>query len=104
MASLREKFLAATPPGRTVHVSGFGDVDVHGMSVSVRDMVQSAMLARAPWRATVLKSCCTVDGAPLFEPDDDVGAIAAEVVEPLIDAALDLSNVSDADREELEGN
>lgn len=104
--SLRDAFLSLKPETRLVETRA-GTVLVRGMSLALKDRVQGAALRGEPVRSIVLVAC-------VLDPDTDEPVFRAEDVEAvgglpldceeLVDVAMELSVLSDADLEELEGN
>ena len=99
----REHMLAATVPTED-HEIGGETVTVSGLTTAGRDAIEAAAQAGETFRTAILRACCSVGGAQLFEADDDVGSIPADITEPLVDSALRLAAFTSEEVAELEGN
>lgn len=103
---VREDVLALRCREREVETPG-GTVLVRGMTLALKDHVQRAAAESAPWRGIVVAHCCLdpATGERLFG-DADIEALhdLPTDMECVIDAVLELSAMTDAEVEELEGN
>ncbi len=102
---LRQRFFALKLDERTVQTEA-GKVLVRAATTRGKDRLQQAVLAGTPWRETILREQCFHPRTrePLFTDDDDLGALPSRVTEPLIDAYIELSAITNEEVEELEGN
>lgn len=106
MASLRDRILGLQPTTRIVATRA-GDVLVRGYSLEVKDRIQIAAIEGKPWRGIAV-AYCALDpdtGETMFGPEDVPALNALPVdLESVIDAANELSAMTKAELEELEGN
>lgn len=104
--SLRDEILKLKPQTKMVETAA-GQVLVRGFSLALKDRIQIAAINGEPWRGLALMYCALDPGTeePLFTTDD-IGALngLSTDLEAVIDAATELSAMTPADMEELEGN
>jgi hypothetical protein len=102
--SVRDAFMAAKLAEKTV-AGPVGEVLVRSLTIGGKDRLQSAVMAGGNYRVIVIRECLyDPSGSALFNGEDDVGRIPANIVEPYINEALILSALSAEEMSELEGN
>lgn len=111
MSVTRDQILAATErPTMPALLPGLGEVKVRGMTGRERDQWERRIvdskgkMRMANFRSTLIVAC-TVDesGNPMFS-EADIPALKnlpAATLEPIVNLAMKLSGISEADAEEL---
>ena len=104
--SLREDLLGLEPDTKVVETRA-GAVLVRGFTLRTKDRVQLAALNGQGWRGIIVQECALDPETheQLFGPDD-IPALNDLPADPeaIVDAATELSAMSAAELEELEGN
>jgi len=110
----RESFLEAAKavkrPAREVSVAGLGQVRVQGLTVGERTRFEMSCMERGKvnpreLREKLVAMCLVDEGGRRLLPDDGdrqvLSSLPAAVIEPLFDAARELSGMTDADVADL---
>lgn len=103
--ALKQAFFSKALASRLVDGPA-GQVLVKSLTVGGKDRVQNAAASGFSYRPIVIRECLydPEAGKPIFGTDDKVDELPADVAEPYIEAALELSALTRAEIEELEGN
>jgi len=107
----RDVLLAATErPKMPAEIPGVGTVMVQGMIGTERDAFEKTIVGKdgklrmASFRAALIIACAiNPDGTPMFTADDAraLRALPAVNLEPIVNVAMKLSGISEADAAEL---